>query len=66
MKTCSVQLKRHDQYEGDNCEKNDKTKPLYTLSTMINIFHDNKILIVRNYLIIQNVLPKLGTWILDS
>ena len=44
MKTCSVELKRHDQYQSDNCETNDKTK----LSTMI-IFHDNKILIVRNY-----------------
>ena len=44
MKTCSVQLKRHDQYQSDNCETNDKTK----LPTMINIFQNNKILIVRN------------------
>ena len=27
MKTCSVQLKRRDQYQSDNCETNNKTKP---------------------------------------
>ena len=30
MKTCSVQLKRHDQNQSDNRETNDKTKPLMT------------------------------------
>jgi len=38
MKTCSVQPKRRDQHQSDNHETNDKT--LYTLTTMINIFHD--------------------------
>ena len=28
------------QYQSDNRETNDKLSPLYTLSTMINIFHD--------------------------
>ena len=40
MKTCIVRLKRHDQYQSDNHDTNDKLSPLYTLSTMINIFHD--------------------------
>ena len=35
MKTCSVQLKRRDQYQSENyCETNDKTKPF------IHIIHN--------------------------
>ena len=40
MKTCSVCLKRRDQYQSDNRDTNDKLNPLYKLSTLINIFHD--------------------------
>ena len=42
MKTCSVRSKRRDQYQNDNHETNDKLNPLYTLSTMINVFHDKQ------------------------
>ena len=30
MKSCSVWSKRRDQYQSDNCETNDKTKPFIT------------------------------------
>ena len=42
MKTCSVRSERRDQYQSDNHETNDKLNPLYTLSTMISIFHDKQ------------------------
>ena len=35
MKTCSVRSKRRDQYQSDNRETNDKTKPF------IHIIHDD-------------------------
>ena len=38
--TCSVRSKRRDQNQSDNRDIHDKLNPLYTLSTMINIFHD--------------------------
>ena len=38
MKTCSARLKRRDQYLCGNRETNDKRNPLYTLSTINNIF----------------------------
>ena len=43
MKTCSVRSKRREQYQSDSRETNDKLNPLYTSSTMINIFHDMRI-----------------------
>ena len=46
MKTCTVRSKRHDQYQSDNRETNDNTKPL---STMINIFHDDKYITLCNF-----------------
>ena len=38
--TCSVRSKRRDQNQSDNRDIHDKLNPLYTLFTMINIFHD--------------------------
>ena len=35
MKTCSVRSKRRDQYQSDNPETNDKTKPF------THIIHDD-------------------------
>ena len=32
MKTCSVRSKRRDQYQSDNRETNDKTKPFVHVS----------------------------------
>ena len=46
MKTCFVRSKRRDQYQSDNRETNDNTKPL---STMINIFHDDKYITLCNF-----------------
>ena len=47
MKTCSVRLKRRNQYLSDNRETNDKHNSLYALSTMNNIFHDKLKLVVE-------------------
>ena len=44
MKTCSVQSKCRNQYQGDNRETNNELNSLYTLFTMINIFHDTFLL----------------------
>ena len=38
-----MRSKRRDQYQSDNRETNDKLNPLYTLSTMINIFHGKEV-----------------------
>ena len=46
MKTCTVRSKRRDQYQSDNRETNDNTKPR---STMINIFHDDKYITLCNF-----------------
>ena len=41
-KTCSLWLKRRDQYQSDNRETKDKLNPLYKLSTMADIFHETE------------------------
>ena len=38
--TICLRSKHRDQYQSDNRETNEKLNPLYTLSTMIDIFHD--------------------------
>ena len=43
MKTCSVRLKCCDQYQSDNRETNDKTKPF---THMINIFMATNLILV--------------------
>ena len=42
-----MRSKRRNQYQSDNRETNDKTKPFIHISTMINIFHDFEIVVVR-------------------
>ena len=49
MKTCSVRSKRRDQYQSDNRETNNKLNPLYTLSTVINIFLDDEYITLCNF-----------------
>ena len=54
MKICSTWSKHHDQYLFDNHKTNNKRNPLYTLSTMNNIFHDKITVLIceqRPYLI---------------
>ena len=45
-----MRSKRRNQYQSDNRETNDKTKPFIHISTMINIFHDFEIVVVRRSL----------------
>ena len=58
-----MRSKSRDQYQSDNRETNDKLNPLYTLSTMINIFHDKEVFNSR-FSVIMNYYEEKVIWII--
>ena len=62
--TCSVRSKRRHQNQIDNRDINDKLNPLYTLFTMINIFHDIYLLfsfLIFDYIFFHSVQFRIFT-----
>ena len=63
MKTCSVRLKRRDQYQSDNHETNDKTKPfIHNFLCMTMFFY----LLITNVIILQTMKRDLVQLTLDD